>query len=237
MGVSRRCDMNSLRRRRSADASPREHAPVPQPSLKRVRVRSTRMRWLCIAIAITAAAPASADSGFYMEESAGGAPYRGQLSAFDDGAFRVQFGAVLRRGDTMYRVFGAALIPDYAYVDCYGEECAYAARPDAGLAAFGLDTGKRWRLLSLKRLGKPGVYERPGVFVSLHGGLRWLWGNRAIAGYRGPGIGGGAMLEGDLWVFGYFVTAGLDIMRLTGPGEPIRGSTPYVAFGIKLGWL
>ena len=50
-------------------------------------------------------------------------------------------------------------------------------------------------------------------------------------------LGGGAALEGDVWVIGYFVDFGMDVMRLSGPGDPIHGSTPYVMFGGKVGWL
>lgn len=200
-------------------------------------MRSTRMRWLALAIVITLAAPARADSGYYVAESFGGGGYDGQLGRYGDGAPRFQIGFAARRGSWTIEAFGSFSIPDLFYIDCYGEECAYAARPQAGLGAFGLDLRKRWRLLSLRRWGKPGVYERPGVFVALHGGPRYFVGDNAIDGYHGPGLGGGAALEGDLWLIGYFVDLGLDVMRLSGPGEPIRGSTPYVMFGGRVGWL
>jgi hypothetical protein len=196
------------------------------------------MRWLVIAIAITAATPAHADDGYYVEESMGGSSYQGQLGQYGDGAPRVQIGFGARRGPWTVEAFGSFMVPDLFFVDCYGSECAYAARPQAGLGAFGVDLRKRWRLLSLRRWGKPGTYERPGVFMALHGGPRWFVGDDAIAGYHGPGIGGGATLEGDLWVIGYFVDFGIDVLRLQGPqGDTIRGSTPYVMFGGKVGWL
>jgi hypothetical protein len=62
-------------------------------------------------------------------------------------------------------------------------------------------------------------------------------GQDAIEGHAGPGLGGGATLEGDLWVIGYLVDLGLDVFHLAGPGDAIRGSTPYVMFGGKVGWL
>jgi hypothetical protein len=193
------------------------------------------MRWLAFAI-VLAASSARADNGYYISESLGGGDYKGQLSQYD-GAPRFQIGAGVRRGPWTVEAFGTFLVPDFFFIDCYGEECAYAARPQAGLGAFGLDLRKRWRLLSLRRWRHPGVYERPGVFVALHGGARWFVGNQALDGYQGPGIGGGATLEGDLWVLGYFLDLGIDIMRLEGPGAPVHGSTPYVVIGAKLGWL
>jgi hypothetical protein len=75
------------------------------------------------------------------------------------------------------------------------------------------------------------------VFVALHGGLRWFAGDGALDGYRGPGLGAGATLEGDLWILGYYVDVGIDVLHLDGPGEPVRGSTPYLVVGAKLGWL
>jgi hypothetical protein len=195
------------------------------------------MRWLVIAIAITAATPASADDGYYLTESFGGGSYNGELGYYGDGAPRFQVGFGARRGAWSVEAFGSFSIPDLFYVDCYGSECAYAARPQAGLGAFGMDLRKRWRLLSLQRWGKPGVYERPGVFVALHGGARWFVGDQALDGYSGPGLGGGAALEGDLWVLGYFVDVGMDIITLNGPGPTVHGSTPYFMIGAKVGWL
>ncbi|HEY5949821.1 MAG TPA: hypothetical protein VIV40_30205 [Kofleriaceae bacterium] len=196
------------------------------------------MRWLVFAIAITAASHvAVADDGYYLEEGLGGGSYNGELGRFGDGAPRLQIGFAARRGSVSYEAFGSFLIPDLFFIDCYGEECAYAARPQAGLGAFGVDVRKRWRLLSLRRWGKPGVYERPGLFVALHGGPRWFVGSDAIQDYQGPGLGGGAALEGDIWIFGYFADVGMDVMRLSGPNDTLHGSMPYVMFGVKIGWL
>jgi hypothetical protein len=199
------------------------------------------MRKLAFAIAITTSATASAtaygDTGIYAEESLGGGSYRGELARYGDGAARLRFGAGIRRGEWATELYGSFMAPDFFYIDCYSEECAYAAMPKADVISVGLDVRKRWRLLSLQRWGKPGVYERPGVFMALHGGPRWITGDDAIRGYGGPGIGGGAAIEGDLWVIGYFVDFGLDVFRLEGPGETLHGSTPYVMFGGKIGWL
>lgn len=195
------------------------------------------MRWLVVAIAITAATPARAGDGYYLTEALGGSSYDGELGRYGDGVPRFHIGFGVRRGALTVEAFGSFAVPDFYYIDCYGSECAYAARPQAGLGAFGVDVRKRWRLLSLRRWGRPGVYERPGVFVALHGGARWFVADQALDGYQGPGLGGGAALEGDLWVIGYFVDFGLDVMRLQGHGETVHGSTPYVMFGAKLGWL
>ena len=194
------------------------------------------MRWLVFAIAITTAAPAFADDGYFLAESLGGAGYRGELARYD-GAPRLQVTGGWRHGDVTYEVSGSFLIPDMFFIDCYGEECAYAAKPQAGLGAFGVDARKRWRLLSLRRWFKPGVYERPGLFAAVHGGARWFVGSEALEGYQGPGLGVGAALEGDVWVIGYFVDVGIDVMTLKGPGDTIHGSTPYLMFGGKMGWL
>jgi hypothetical protein len=194
------------------------------------------MRWLVFAVAIAAATPALADDGYYVDEAFGGASFRGELGRYP-GAPRFKIGFGVRRSSLAVEAFGSFLVPDLFYIDCYGEECAYAAAPQAGLGAFGIDVRKRWRLLSLRRWGKPGVYERPGLFVALHGGPRWFVGDDAIQGYQGPGIGGGAALEGDLWVLGYYIDFGVDAMRLAGPGSAIHGTTPFVMFGAKVGWL
>jgi hypothetical protein len=200
------------------------------------------MRWLVIAIVLTAVATvgiraASADDGYYLEEAFGGGGYQGELARYGDGAPRFQIGFGVRRGDWTVEAFGSFSVPDLFYIDCYGEECAYAARPQAGLGAFGLDLRKRWRLLSLRHWSGRGTWQRPGVFFALHGGPRWFVGDLAIDGYAGPGMGGGAAIEGDLWVIGYFVDFGMDVLRLRSGDDVIHGSTPYIMFGAKLGWL
>jgi hypothetical protein len=195
------------------------------------------MRWLIVAIAIMAATPAAADTGVYLEEAFGGGGYQGELSRYGDGAPRVQIGFGVRRGDWTVEALGSFSVPDFGYIDCYGEECAYAARPQAGLSAFGLDLRKRWRVLSLRHWSGRGTYERPGIFFALHGGMRWFVGDQALDGYAGPGLGGGAAVEGELWVLGYFVDFGLDVMRLRGYQNVVHGSTPYFMIGAKMGWL
>jgi hypothetical protein len=192
------------------------------------------MRWLIVAITITAATAAHAEDGYYLTESFGGGAYRGELSRYD-GAPRFQIGGGVRRGAWSVEAFGTFLVPDFGYIDCYGAECAYAAKPQAGLGAFGMDLRRRWRLTSVPR--RPGYAQRPGVFMALHGGARWYVADDALEGYQGLGLGGGAAIECDLLVIGFFLDFGLDVMRLEGPNETIHGSTPYVMLGAKLGWL
>lgn len=200
------------------------------------------MRWLVVALAIAAATPAHADSGYFITEALGGGGYQGELARYGDGAPRFHIGIAARRGSWTVEAFGSFSVPDAFAIDCYGVECAYAARPVAGFTAVGADVRRRWRVLSVRRWGKPGVYERPGLFLALHGGPRWFVGDHALAGYRGPGVGGGATVEADLWVIGYFLDFGLDVMRLGPPDDSVprtavQGSTPYVMFGAKIGWL
>jgi hypothetical protein len=195
------------------------------------------MRWLVFAIAITAATPAHAEDGYYVEQSFGGGGYHGELARYGEGAPRVQLGFGVRRGPFTVEGFFVASVPDLFFVDCYAEECAYAASPLAGLGTFGLDLRKRWRVFSVRRWSGRGTYERPGVFFALHGGLRWFRGDQALDGYAGPGLGGGAAIEGDLWVLGYFVDFGLDVLRMQGHDDVVHASTPYFMIGTKLGWL
>ena len=191
---------------------------------------------MVLAIAITSSTVAAADDGYYFAESLGGASYRGEIARYD-GAPRFQLEFGVRRDDWTLSLVGVANIPGFFFVDCYGEECAYAAKPTAGIGGGGIDLRKRWQLLHMRRWGRPGVYERPGLFVALHGGARWFVGSDALDGYSGPGLGAGAALEGELWVLGYYMDVGIDVLTLRGRDDTIHGSTPYVAFGGKLGWL
>jgi hypothetical protein len=195
------------------------------------------MRWLVVTIVLAAAVPAAADDGYYLTESFGGGDYQGELGYYGDGMPMLHVGVGVRRAEWSVEVLGHFAIPDLYYIDCYGSECAYAARPQAGLNGLAVDVRKRWRLLSMRRIGKPGVYERPGLFVALHGGGRWFWADQALDRYQGPGIGGGAALEGDLWILGYFLDLGMDLVHLRGPGPTVHGSTPYIMVGAKIGWL
>ncbi|MEO8551377.1 MAG: hypothetical protein ABI678_15470 [Kofleriaceae bacterium] len=194
------------------------------------------MRLLAFAIAVTSSTPALADDGYYLAGSIGGAGYHGGLGRYD-GASRWQMGIGIRHDDWSIEAFGLAMMSDLFVTDCYDDECAAGTAPQADLAAGGIDARKRWQLLHLRRWGRPGTYERPGVFAAVHAGPRWFVANGALDGYRGPGIGGGATLEVDLWVIGYYVDVGIDLMRLSREGKAIQGSAPYIAVGVQFGWL
>ena len=196
------------------------------------------MRSVVIAIVVALATPAAADTAVFATEAIGGAGYRGELAHFD-GAPQITIGGGVRRGPVSVELFGRWIVPDFLFIDCYGIECAYWEKPKAGIGALGLDVGYRWRLLYVRKwLGyRPGVWERPGLFVSVRGGPRWVWGSDAIAGHDGPGLGVAASVEADVWVIGYFVDVGIDAYRLRGPDDTIHASSPYLMIGAKVGWL
>lgn len=191
------------------------------------------MRWLLIATAITLAGSAGtvrADSGAYFIESIGGASYRGELSRFDGGP-RFQLGVGVWHGPWSIEFFGSGTDPNALFIDCYGEECAYAAKPEAPLQVFGVDLRERWRIVSSP------LSTKVGLFMTLHGGPRYVEASEALQGYRGVGIGAGASLDFNFWVVGGSLDFGTDLMRLEGSGDVVHGSTPYVLLGMKLGWM
>ena len=159
------------------------------------------MRWLVTLTLIALASPAHADDGYFFQESGGPATFRGELGRYDATAM-IQFGLTFGVDHGLSRRSAGSPFRDLGYTDCYGSECAYAAKPKASLGMFGIDLKKRVRLLymSVHLNGQRHTYQRPGVFVSLHGGPRVIGGEDALANYHGYGIGGGATLEGDLWV-------------------------------------
>ena len=173
---------------------------------------------------------AHADDGYFIEESIGGASYRGDLAQYADGAPRFQIGFNVRRGEWAVELFGGFAAPDFFFIDCY-DETACAPAPAADLTHFGVDVRRHYTL------GKP-RWKRLNANMFLHAGPRWFDGSEALAGFRGPGIGGGAGIEINAWVIGYYVDFGMDMMWLDGPnGNHIMGSMPYVMFGGKVGWL
>jgi hypothetical protein len=192
------------------------------------------MRWPIVATTITlagSATPARADSGAYIIETFGGASYRGELSRFDGGP-RLQVGFGAWHGPWSLEFFGSGIDPNFFFIDCYGDECAYAAKPEAPLQTWGLDLRERWRIVSSP------LSRKVGLFMTLHGGPRYVEASEALQGYRGGGLGVGASLDFNFWVIGGTIDFGTDVMRLEGPGgDVIHGSTPYVMFGMKLGWM
>jgi hypothetical protein len=196
------------------------------------------MRRIAIALVIALEAPAAADTGAYMTEAVGFAGFRGELSQFA-AAPQATIGGGVRRDAISVELFGRWIVPDYFVIDCYGRECAEQAKPDAGIASIGLDVSHRWRLLYVRKwLGyRPGTYGRPGLFASVRGGPRWVWGTDAISGRDGPGLGAAASLEADVWIVGYFVDLGVDVYRLRGGGDTVHASSQFLMIGAKVGWL
>ena len=62
-------------------------------------------------------------------------------------------------------------------------------------------------------------------------------GTTAMEGYRGPGVSGDVRLEGDAWLIGYFLFAGVDVMAMQIPVDNMLGVAPFIGIGAKLGWL
>jgi hypothetical protein len=58
-----------------------------------------------------------------------------------------------------------------------------------------------------------------------------------MEGYRGPGANADVKLEGDAWVIGYFLVAGVDVMAMKIPVDTLIGVAPYAGIGARLGWL
>ena len=60
----------------------------------------------------------------------------------------------------------------------------------------------------------------------------------ALAGYAGPGLGGGATLDANLKVISMYLDLGLDLALMRGnDGDVLTAKLPYVACGIRLGWM
>lgn len=175
------------------------------------------------------AAVAHADGG-YFTESLGGASLGGDFARFP-GAPRLAFGGGYVHGPWAVELSVAGLVPDLFFIDCYGEECASALAPEAGMTEVNLDLRKSWRVIYSKWTNKIGL-----DFV-LHGGPRFVVGEDALADYNGAGVGGGAALDLDLKVFSMFVDFSADWLVLTGPGDPYAGEVRSVSIGGRLGWM
>lgn len=196
---------------------------------------------LVLAVAGTHVARAD-ETGVYVQEALGGFAYGGDLGGPGTGAPRFQIGVGLRRGADTAELFVAGAVPDLFFVDCYGAECD-GTKPKS-FTQIGVDLRRQWPLLRSR-------WSRVGVSMFLHAGPRWVVGNDALAGMRGPGIGAGAGISGDAKLIGYFIDFGIDAMWLHGPfGEIARapgdsqpesrdmlGTAKYIVFGGKLGWM
>jgi hypothetical protein len=183
-----------------------------------------------ILLVLVLAGTARAD-GFTFDEAMGGASYHGDFAS-TGGAPRFVAGATYMHRDWGVSVFGAFLEPDFFFIDCYGVECAYAAKPVDGFGIFGVDVKKTFPLVHLQK------WSRVRLDMVLHAGPRYFWGSDNLDGYVGPGIGGGAGLDLDLAVFGMFVDFGSDTTVMHRAGSPeVAGSLPYVVVGGRLGWM
>lgn len=199
------------------------------------------MRSIFLSIAILAGLGGTAAAeGVFVEEGIGGADYRGDLAAFD-GAPRFQLSLGLRRGAWTLSLFGGATEPGMFGIDCYGSECD--PTPTASYSFGGADLKRAWPLAAKN--------EHLAVRLFMHGGARWFDGDDDIEGYAGPGVGGGAGIEGDCYLIGYALDFGLDAMWLRAPAATViarapsgLGSTgdifaaaPYVMITGRFGWM
>lgn len=203
------------------------------------------MRSILISVAMVAVLGGTAGAGgMFVEEGFGGANYRGDLSGFG-GAPRFQISLGVRSGPWTLSGFGGATVPDAFYIDCYGSECD--PQPTASYAFGGIDLKRAWPLWAHN--------EHAAVRLFMHGGGRWFDGRDDIAGFAGPGVGGGAGIEGDLWLIGYALDFGADAMWLNAPDQVLPPKTiangpsglastgdifaaaPYVMFSGRLGWM
>jgi hypothetical protein len=185
------------------------------------------MRTLVIVILLGLARVASAD-GAYVVEGFGVAGFDGGLRAYGLRQMKLQIGAGVWKGPWSVELFGGGMT-DFLAVDCYGEECG-SGPPEGSLSFAGLDVAKRWGVLESRW---PGLSVR----IALHGGIRYFVGDDALKGYQGPGIGAGVRLEANAWVIGYFVDLGIDAMALRMPADSVTGTSPFLLFGARVGWL
>ncbi|MCW5804732.1 MAG: hypothetical protein KIT31_20335 [Deltaproteobacteria bacterium] len=182
------------------------------------------------------------ETGVYVQEALGGFAYGGDLGRPGTGAPRLQLGVGVRRGADTAELFVAGAVPDLLFIDCYGAECDRT--PQNGFTQVGVDFRRQWPLVRTR-------WSRVGVSMFLHAGPRWVIGEAALAGMRGPGVGAGAGIAGDAKLIGYFLDFGLDAMWLRGPSGAIArgpaggqlesrdlfGTARYIVIGGKLGWM
>jgi len=193
--------------------------------------QGTRITLAFAAVHLALGMIAARADGFTVDESIGGAAYRGDF-ANTGSAPRFQIGGTYMHRDWGVSVFGVGLAPGFGYIDCYGSECAYAAKPVDGFGIFGTDVKKTFTLLGdLSRW-------RGRIDMVLHGGPRYFWGSDNIDGYTGPGLGGGAGIDFDMYVIGAYVDFGVDTTVMHRKDSPeLAGSLPYVVFGARMGWM
>lgn len=168
-------------------------------------------------------ANAAADTGVYFEETFTAATYEGGLAAYGKGGLRFTFGLSIRQDHWRTDLVGGCILDAYALAEyrrgnyCFG----------------GFDLRRTWQANKLR----PFRASRAGVRISLGAGPRYFEGDGAMTGYRGAGASGSARLEGDVWVIGYFLTAGVDLMWMRLPVDNLVGVATFAGFGAKVGWL
>lgn len=186
----------------------------------------------CSILVMLALCRVAAADGAYFTESFGGGSYQGDVGRFNSGAVRLQIGVGYVHGPWALEASVTGYMPDFLYIDCYGDECLAAEAPTAGLVIANLDLRRAWRVL------RPRFTTKVGLDMVLHGGPRWATGNDALAGYAGPGIGGGATLDANLKIFSMYLDLGMDLALMRGSdGDVLTAKVPYVACGARLGWM
>jgi hypothetical protein len=178
---------------------------------------------IVVLVVVLRAADAVADTGVYVEETFTAARYEGGLAAYGTDAMRFSFGVSIRQDAWSTDLVGGCILDEYALPEyrrgnyCFG----------------GFDLRRRWQANRLR----PFRASRAGVRISLGAGPRYFEGDGAMTGYRGAGASGSARLEGDVWVIGYFLTAGVDVMWMRIPVDNLVGVATFAGFGAKIGWL
>lgn len=188
------------------------------------------MRHVSLAIVFSLVTVAHArPDGYYLTESFGGMGFNGGLAKFGDGAPRIQLGFAMREGDLGFELLAGAAVPSMFFIDCYGDECM-SAPANGELWWFGADARRSWPLVRTR-------WARLDVRAVVHAGPRWYMGEAEFAGHAGPGVSAGGGIEGNAWVLGYFLDAGLDAVWLRHGDANVVGTAPYLVLGAKVGWL
>jgi hypothetical protein len=186
------------------------------------------MRFLVAALLVGALDTAHADRGIYISDTFGPASYRGGLRAYGASGMRGQAGIEFRDGDRALYFLGGAVLVDPQYVEYPVWEIE--TRNHGSWMFAGFDVKQRWPIVSSR-------YSRIGVRFAVHAGPRYVWGEDALTGYHGLGVNGGASVEMDIGVIGFYVDTGVDVLYMSIPVDSVSGHSPYFSFGAKLGWL
>jgi hypothetical protein len=168
-------------------------------------------------------ATAQADTGVYVTETFSAASYDFGLSAYGTGGLRFTFSVDIRQDARTTSIVGG----------CLFNETARAEFRQGTYCFAGFDLRHTWQLNKLH----PYRASHAGVRLSVDAGPRWFNGNEALTGFSGPGASASVRLEGDAWVIGYFLTAGVDAMAMKIPVDSVVGMSPFLGFGAKFGWL